>query len=101
MLTVKVIHPDGIQEIFPVVEVKATPRISTTAALQGMDVYFERGGTKGLCQVSAGSVFVMNDSGKTVARYDLGNAADEKAPMGAIARNASAGIGTFASNSIT
>lgn len=74
MLTVRYCDPDGGEIVFPVSSVSKTPRKVGTSTSEYADVNFDRlpGSGPGLLQVSSGCVYVMNDHGKTVAKYDLG-----------------------------
>lgn len=74
MLTVRYCDPDGGEIVFPVSSVTKTPRKVGSSTSPHADVMFDRlpGSGPGLLQVSSGCVYVMNDHGKTVAKYDLG-----------------------------
>ena len=81
MLTVKYVSPDGDETVFPVLTVCFTPRkIGESLVTPNADVAPNAGVTfdrpkdsgPGLMQVSSGCVYVMNENGKTVSKYDLG-----------------------------
>ncbi len=69
MLTVKQVQDDGAEELFEVTSCRYEPRglgESTSRAI----VWIEPVGGMRM-GLPAGSVFVMNTAGKTIARYDL------------------------------
>jgi len=74
MLTVRYCDPDGGEIVFPVSSVHKSMRKTGSPTTPHADVTFDRipGSGPGLLQVSSGCVYVMNDHGKTVAKYDLG-----------------------------
>jgi hypothetical protein len=73
MLTVRYCDPDGGEIVFPVASVQKSVRKTGSSTTPHADVTFDRlPGSPGLLQVSSGCVYVMNDHGKTVAKYDLG-----------------------------
>lgn len=78
MLTVKYCYPHGQETVFPVMAVHFHPREVASARGPTSDVMFERAKDSGpgLTQVSSGCVYVMNEFGKTVAKYDLGPYSD-------------------------
>lgn len=78
MLTVRYCDPDGGEVVFPVSSVQKSPRKTGSSTSPHADVTFDRlpGSGPGLLQVSSGCVYVMNDHGKTVAKYDLGPCGD-------------------------
>lgn len=73
MLTVKYFHPDGTQNVFEAHEVVMAPSERASGSIGS--VSFVRPKTPAdsgtLVNVSVGTVYVMNDTGKTVATYDL------------------------------
>lgn len=92
MLTSKVIHADGTEEVFSVASVKLCGKTAPSV------VVFDRA-SNGLVQVGAGQVFVMNDGGKTVAKYDLGAPANEPRSFFAVtAGTANAAISTISNS---
>lgn len=82
MLTVKYCFPDGDEMIFPVAGVTKKMRKVGSPTSPSADVTFDRlpGSGPGLLQVASGCVYVMNDNGKTVAKYDLGPYGDIPPP---------------------
>lgn len=78
MFTVKHISPDGSEQLWTATEVKYDPRYGSagvgTSATGKVEIDFASGGSWHLYE---GTVFVMNDAGKTVQRYNL----SEPAPM--------------------
>lgn len=86
MLTVKHIEPSGHETIWPAIRVAYQPKMGSNQkpAPPGCDgsgdiapcVFIDRMGERGLVDTipigSFGSFFVMNEHGKTIARYDLG-----------------------------
>lgn len=79
MLTVKYCFPEGDEMVFAVNAVTKTIRKVGSPTTPHADVVFDRipGSGPGLLQVSSGCVYVMNDGGKTVAKYDLGPYGDK------------------------
>lgn len=74
MLTVRVFHPSGSESLFQAAHVILEPRSSKLRSrLDFYDDKFETINVAGLGYVESGKVFVMNDTGKTVATYDLGD----------------------------
>lgn len=70
MLTVKHINDHGFEQVFP----------ATLVATRGADALFPYvnvvecfGAPEGAQTLKGGTVYVMNDAGKTVAKYDLGS----------------------------
>lgn len=78
MLTVKIITANGNEWLIEATEVTRTlPDYQTTAPTAAETVWLHR--TNGeIHPITEGSVFVMNESGKTVARYSP-NAAPQEA----------------------
>jgi len=96
MLTVKYQDVDGTEMVFPVYEASYDPRMGSSGSpshrgcqgevrfhhpsrpnAQKDDDLYRFGGT--LVSVCRGVVYLMNDAGKTVAKYDLGG---QKLPCG-------------------
>jgi hypothetical protein len=77
MFTVKHIGSFGQEELFQTPTFSYSPGINANEG--GVPtVYVERGDSE--LDITGGMVFVMNDSGKTVARYKLGVSADDADP---------------------
>lgn len=73
MLTVKIIHPSGSESVFQAQHIILEPESPTLRKrLDFYDDKFETIVIGGLGFLEYGSVFVMNDLGKTVAVYHLG-----------------------------
>jgi hypothetical protein len=69
MFTVKHIHLDGSEEIHETEKVRFTPAgsdLSPTTSSAPDTLWIDSG------PLTGGTLFVMNASGKTVSRYDLG-----------------------------
>jgi len=75
MLTVKQITLSGIEFLWEAVNVQFMPSIAgATHAADPIpaEVHFNQPGGGDQIRIGGGTVFVMNDHGKTVSRYDLG-----------------------------
>jgi hypothetical protein len=82
MLTVKYIDLQGNETVFATQEVRYVPNDGIES---GGHVWFDRpdGKAEGvLAGVSCGSVFVMNEAGKTVATYRLGDPSAKASAVG-------------------
>jgi hypothetical protein len=71
MLTVKHIAVSGEEMIYPTPRVNFVPSTAKEAASNGdsLWIYDETGRAH---ELYGGTVYVMNENGKTVSRYDLG-----------------------------
>ncbi len=76
MLTVKYIQPDGIQNVFEVYEVVMAPSERVSGAIGNVTFVRPKSPSDqgNLVNVSCGTVYVMNQSGKTVATYEMDDA---------------------------
>lgn len=82
MLTVKQITLSGIEFLWEAVNVQFMPAIRPDGKVAGPHeggsgyepaaVHFNQSGGGDQIKIGGGTVFVMNDHGKTVSRYDLG-----------------------------
>lgn len=75
MLTVKHVKPDGCEEIHPAVRVHTIPRGVTVGDRGLVSVENDRGEIKHLGSDDSGIFYVMNELGRTIAKYDLGGIA--------------------------
>jgi hypothetical protein len=84
MLTVKYIESNGNEIVFPVHAVRYSAQNQRDHTCHaGGDVWFDTpsGADERLAGVSTGTVYVMNEAGKTVAKYELGQGCREIDPM--------------------
>jgi hypothetical protein len=78
MFTIKHISPRGNEALYAATEVSYThapgaERLGRLASEPNGSVWFKSPTTDGLlAELQEGSVYVMNDKGATVAKYDLG-----------------------------
>ena len=74
MLAVKHIQLSGHEEIYLTNRVSYEPNFmpTNTAGVSGRPYVWLDGADKPSQQLDGGTVFVMNEMGKTVTRYDLG-----------------------------
>lgn len=83
MLTIKHIEPTGHETIWPAIRVTYQPESDFERAPPKM--WIDRMGERGLVDTidigSAGSFYVMNEQGKTIAKYDLGGWAKPQPSM--------------------
>lgn len=70
MFTIKLVTDNGYQHIYRGRDVRFVPATAQNSAPAYNVVQFDDAET-GLITIGEGRVFVMNDSGKTVADYDL------------------------------
>lgn len=73
MLTVKYINPDGINTVFEAHEVVMAPSERVSGAIGHVSFVRPKSPSDNgnLVQVSCGTVYVMNQYGKTVATYEM------------------------------
>lgn len=71
MMTVKHITLSGAETLFQTKQARFTPAKQGESDVAPPTVWFEAENGAEL-PLTGGTVFVMNDSGKTVARYDIG-----------------------------
>lgn len=88
MFSVKVIHPSGSESVFQARHIILEPASPTLRKrVDFYDEHYEPINVGGLNYVEYGTVFVMNDNGKTVANYWLGSLTEaenfSKPPTGA------------------
>ena len=75
MLTVKHISLSGCEAIYPAFTVEALPDCDTPNVIRDQRpkrLLIRNADYSELTQLTGGTVFVMNEAGRTVARYDLG-----------------------------
>lgn len=73
MLTVKHIEPSGHESIHPAVRVSFQPRAQLEdKSWAAQCVFIDTPKMETIALGSWGAIYVMNDAGKTVAKYDLG-----------------------------
>lgn len=73
MFTIKHIRPEG-EALFSALETSLDHRACSSEGLSMK--YCKLDGVSGICV--GGTVYVMNDFGKTVAKYDLSNPSDKQ-----------------------
>lgn len=81
MLTIRAIHPSGSESIFQARHVIVEP--STQQLRKRVDFYdehYEAIVVAGLPYVEYGTVYVMNESAKTVATYELNEPTERPTP---------------------
>ena len=71
MFTIMHERPDGTEELFTANHVQYVPCTEETLGADGVHLLGEGGPGIRIGKLTDGRVFVMNDKGATVARYDL------------------------------
>ena len=74
MFTIRHEKSDGTTEVFSAVEVQHIPRVRDNPGSHGVHLLCGPGqGSPGVRvgRITDGTVFVMNDAGKTVSKFDL------------------------------
>ena len=71
MLTIRTIHPSGSESVFQARHIIVEPPGPARRRVSFYDEAFEPVHVAGLPYVEYGTVYAMNESGRTVATYDL------------------------------
>jgi hypothetical protein len=70
MLTIKVIHDGGLEEVKEIKSAMLRPGCETYLGLPCV-TYFETGNDGKAIDVFDGDIYIMNESGRTIADYSL------------------------------
>jgi len=73
MLTVKVIRPDGSEFVREVDGVDLNTSEQSETGRKSVSCWRGTPGGSNIIEIFCGTVWVMNESGKTIANYSLGN----------------------------